>query len=422
MSRRTLLLSLAAVAVCAGVTAGLYAKAASASTPGVIALAGDVRVDEYVVRAPSVVAPTPDYTVGIPTTATASAPKKGAPASAGSSSRLPVVSGFLSDVLVAEGAHVKRGEVIARLDTTMLDLGVAQATTARTRALANVDVIDANLDKLATARAKLLKARASLTKARVQLVKARASLETTIALLKKQRSSLEASITAIQALIGQPGGPPPHIPPYPVLLQGLQQALAGLSKGLAGAQTGLAAMSKGLATMDKGFATMAKGLSQLDSARRQLRDVRALAVINVSAQDIAVRLANDRRAAATITSPVDGVVTFTRTPGTAVMVGAPLVNIRPDGLLRVTTYMTPDQLAQVHIGSRATVGFDSNTGAALTGSLEVIGDHAVVPPTSFPTAIVHMTRAVLVTIVLDEGQYAPPGTPVDVEIAANPGR
>jgi hypothetical protein len=177
------------------------------------------------------------------------------------------------------------------------------------------------------------------------------------------------------------------VPPYPVLLAGMQQGLAGLEQGLAGAKAGLA-------TMNQGLAKLSKGLKQLDGARSQLKDARKLVVIGVAAQDVAVDLAKARRAAATIVSPVDGIVTYTRAAGTAVMVGAPIVRIRPDGPSRIYTYLTTDQLAQVSVGSRASVTFDSNTGGPLAGRLIYLGDGATVPPTNFPTSIVHMTRAV----------------------------
>ena len=75
-----------------------------------------------------------------------------------------------------------------------------------------------------------------------------------------------------------------------------------------------------------------------------------------------------------------------------------------------------EQLAQIDIGSAATVDFDSNQGGPLTGHVTSIGGAAALPPTSFPTTIVHMTRAVRVTIELDSGRSAPQGTPVDIEI------
>jgi len=402
MSRRSLLTTLALVLVAAALGFALYAKTASAGTPGVISVAGDVRVDEDVVRAPSITYPTPDYTVGIPTAGAAASKKRssGAPAAA---SRMPVVSGYLIDVPVALGVHVTKGQVVARLDTAMLDLGVRQAETARTKARTNLDVLDTTIDTLASSRRKLVTARS-------QLATARASLVATIGVLTKTRASLETSIALIQRLIAQvPPAGPPHVPPYPVLLAGMQQGLAGLDQGLTGAKAGLAKMNQGLAKLSK-------GLKQLDSARSQLKDARKLVVIGVAAQNVAVDLAKARRAAATIVSPVDGIVTYARAAGTAVMVGAPIVRIRPDGPSRIYTYLTTDQLAQVSVGSRASVTFDSNTGGPLAGHLIYMGDGATVPPTNFPTSIVHMTRAVRVTIELDGDLTAPPGTPVDVEI------
>jgi multidrug resistance efflux pump len=404
MSRRGALASTAVVLAALAVGFALHAKSASASTPGAIALAGDVRVDENVVRAPSIAYPTPDYTVGIAQPATAAPKKRPSGAPSASSSRRPVVSGFLSEMPVTQGVHVTKGQVVARIDTTMLDLGVRQARTARAKAAATLDVLDNNLDTMASARTTLVTARA-------QLVTARASLVATIGVLTRTRTGLETQIAAIEALISRsPPAGPPHVPPYPVLLAGLRQALSGLKTGLAGAKAGLA-------KMDQGLAKLSKGLAQLDSARAQLTGVRRLAAVNVDAQDVAVALAKARRDAATIVAPVDGLVTYARPAGTAVMVGAPLVRIRPDGPAHVYTYLTSDQLALVTVGSAASVTYDSNPGRDLTGHVSYIGGNAAVPPTSFPTSIVHMTRAVRVTIELDDGEVAPPGTPVDVEIS-----
>ena len=398
MTRRSIVITLIVVALVVATGIGFYVRAASGVTPGVIAVAGDVIADEDVVRAPAVTQPTPDYTVGIVTTATAGAKKRPGGSSAASMSRAPVVAGFLSEVLFTEGAHITTGQTIAQLDTTMLDLGVASAQAAATKARADLQSLDHNISKLEDARVKLVTGRTAL-------IKARASLSATITVLVATRSSVETSIAAIEAIIARNG----PVPPYPAILAGLQTALAKLNAGLAGARTGLAMMNANLVKL-------AKGLRTLDSGLAQMRDARKLVKVNIEAQDVAVDLAKARRASATITSPVSGVVTFARTPGTVVMVGAPIVRVRPDGPTRIATYLTADQLAQAGVGTPVTVDFDSNPGGALTGHIAVIGDAAAVPPTGFPTAIVHMTRAVSVTIELDAGQTAPPGTPVDVEI------
>jgi multidrug resistance efflux pump len=96
------------------------------------------------------------------------------------------------------------------------------------------------------------------------------------------------------------------------------------------------------------------------------------------------------------------------------MVGAPIVRVRPGGHTEIDTYLTAAQLALIRVGSRAEVDFDSNSAGMLQGVVSRIADSAAYPPTSFPTGIVHMTKTVRVTISLDEGDWAPPGTPVDV--------
>lgn len=408
MKRRSLVIGLIAAAVVAVVGIGVYLASASAVGPVVVAVAGSVRAETYVVRAPVITLPSPDYAVGITVAGTPAPKKRPTAAGAPMSSRAPVVSGYLAEVLVAQGSRVTTGQVLARLDTTFLDLGVAAARAAADKARADLEILDHNGVKLSDARAKLVKGRDKLTSVR-------ASLAATITVLVARRASLETSIAAIQALIAQPGGPPPHVPPYPVILAGLQSALTGLNVGLTGAKVGLA-------TIDKSLAKMAKGLRTMDSAMEQILGAHDLLVVNIAAQGVGVRLAEARQAQATITSPVSGVVTFARLAGTTVMVGAPLARVRPDRPILIDTYLTAEQLALVAIGTPVTVDFDSNTRGPLTGHISVIGSTAVVPPTSFPTAIVHMTRAVHVTVELDAGQATPAGTPVDLEIRTGSAR
>lgn len=401
MTRRSVLTIIAIVLAGIAIGIALYVRSASAVTPGVLAVAGDVRVEQYIIKAPVITPPAIDPKVGIRVPPGTPPPKKGggAPPMA---SRVPTVSGFLSDVLVSQGAHVARGQVVAKLDTTMLDLGLKQAKAAAVKAQTDVAVMDSNIDKLDTARSKLVTARA-------KILKARATLVTQYAKLSRARASLEASITALEKVISQPGGPPPHVPPYPVIL-------AGMKAGLAKMDAGLAQMKAGLAKIDSGLAQMRKGLATIDKTRKQLVNARELLVINADAAQVAVDAAEERRASATLTSPVDGTVTFVTPGGTTVMTGAPIVKIDPDGATLVDTYLTADQLVQIRIGTPATVDFDSNPAGAIPGRIAVIDDMAVVPPTSFPTSIVHMTRAVRVTVELSAGATAPAGTPVDIQI------
>jgi multidrug resistance efflux pump len=104
------------------------------------------------------------------------------------------------------------------------------------------------------------------------------------------------------------------------------------------------------------------------------------------------------------------------------MVNAPLVRIRPDNATSIDTYLTGEQLRAVSIGSSATVNYDSNSGGWLPGHVTMFANQALFPPSSFPTNIVHMTQTVLARITLDEGAWAPPGTPVDVRIKTDSAR
>jgi HlyD family secretion protein len=409
MTRRSLIVGLVTLAIL--VVAGYVVWLQSNTKTSDVLVAGDVRVVEQIVTAPAIAQPSPDVAVGISATPTAGAASR-SPGAGGQSmsaaSRTPVVSGFLSEVLVSQGDRVTKGQVVARLDTTMLDLGVAQAAAAARKTRADVAVLDSNLDTLDTACAKLISGRAKLRTAR-------ASLETKLPLLLRQRASLEASITAIERIIAQPGGPPPGNPPLPMILAKMKAGLAGLNKGIAGIKSGLAQMSQALAKMKT-------GLAQIDSARTKLRDLRGVLLAHIETRDAALRAAQTRREQATIVAPVDGLVLFARSPGTVAMVGAPLVRIRPDGPTQVQTYLTGEQLAAVRSGTPVSITYDSATGPALSGVISAIGDESHYPPTSFPTGIVHMTRAVRVTITLDEGKGAPPGTPVDIVVRTGQSR
>jgi multidrug resistance efflux pump len=400
MSRGRTALAVAALVAAVVTGALVWSSTSKADASSDLVLAGDVRAQEWVVRAPRITTPTIDFAVGI---SRSSSPGGRPPASARPlpQSRTPMVSGYLADVRVTEGMRVTRGQVAATLDTTLLDLGVRQAETAKAKAGADLAVLDQNVETLGAARAKLVKARAGL-------VKAKRSLETSLTAFIKVRSNLEASITAIETVLSH-GPPPPSNPPLPVLLASLRNALAGVQKGIAG-------MKAGLAKIDKGLAQMKKALSQLDTARARLHDLREILLVNEQAQDVGVRLAEARRAQAVMTAPCSGIITFARRAGTVAMVGAPIVRIRPDGPTEVFTYVTPDVLSGLSTGASALVDFDSNDGPALPARVSRIDDVAAFPPTSFATGVVHMTRTVRVTLTLDGGATAPPGTPVDVTI------
>ena len=428
--RRGLLLAVAAVIV---VLAGAYAWwSSSAESSDTIAVAGDVRAELRTIAAPAIVTPTTDYAIGIPV-ASGAGPTAGAkkPAAGSPSGRAPRVAGMLATVTVVVGDHVDAGQVIAKLDTTMLDMGVEQARLAAVRARAEVGVLDSGLtkvadnrSKLATAKGKLATAKSQLRTARTQLTTTRATLVATRAKALAGRVRLLAQIAQLERLIGS--GNATSTPPAPSpqqILAGMKAKLAQLDAGVAKLNAGIKQVDAGLAKVAQGFTKLssasvqiATGQSALNTAVRQLGNAKDVLGILADGRLLALQMARAARDSATVTSPVAGTVAFARTAGTVAMVGAPLVKIRPDGAPRVDTYLTAEQLTRVALGDFVELTLDSAPGRIYRGKVTQVGTAYQYPPNTFPTPLTHMTRAVKVTITLDTDTVLPAGTPVDLII------
>jgi multidrug resistance efflux pump len=436
VSRRNLILAVAGLLGVALIVA-LIVRAASAPAADRVIVAGDVRVTSRSVVAPALATPTPDFTVGIPTKTTGSAAGGSAKGRAAQPTRSnqPVVSGKLTSVSVRVGDTVTAGQVVAQLETKILDLGVKQAKADAARARTRVrvirntlDTVLDNIDKIATGRDKLSTARGLLTTGKAALATAKAQLlaaQDKLLEARRNRPQLRAKLAALEQKAATfPAG---HVPPP--ILQGIAQLkgiLAAINPGLAQIATGLQKVAVGEAQLAAGAAKLSAATSQLNTAadalataKKQVINARDTLSIVADSQQIAIDLAGFKRDQATIVSPVAGVVTYAVPSGTVAMVGSPIIRIQPDEATLIDTYLTPEQLQRVHVGSSADVTYDSAPGKVLHGAVAIVANAALYPPTSFPTDIVHMTRTVKVTIRLDAGDAPPQGTPVDISIHTN---
>jgi multidrug resistance efflux pump len=416
----------------------LVMRALSAPPANRLLVAGDVRAVTRTVSAPAIAYPNADYSVSVPSNAGAGTkvakiervtPRAtGAPISAGQ----PVVSGKLTRVYVRVGDQVSAGQVIAQLDTTLLDLGVRQARVNATKARVGVRVLKNNLntiadnrdkieegrDQLATGRSQLASGKSALRKARSQLQAAKEQLLEA----RRHRSQFKAQLAALKQQAAK--FPPGHVPAK------ITSGIAQLTKLLASITPGLAKVNAGLAKVEAGFdklaaaeAKLASAASKLNTAEDALKDARkqvvkardSLSIIS-DAQDLLIALAEVKRDQATITAPVAGVVTQAAPQGTVVMVGTPIVRIRPAEDALIDTYLTGAQLNSLSPGAIADIRYDSAPGRSVTATMSAVGDRALFPPTSFPTDIVHMTQTVKVTFRLPAEDSPPPGTPVDIAI------
>lgn len=458
MNRRNLILGVGALVIVA-LAVGLVVRIFSGPPANRVLVAGDVRSVVRTVSAPSISYPTVTYSVQVLSNAGAgkttqtltgkvvAGPQASTTASATTGG--PVVSGKLNAVNVQVGDHVTTGTVLAQLDTATLDLGVAWAklTAVKTKNSVkvlnnNIDTIISNQDKistgwsqLATGKAKLATGAKQLATAKATLLKAKAGLlaaQKQLLTAKKNRPELEATLAALkqQAATFPPGNVPPALTAQIAKLEqllgsidpGLAKVNAGLKQidaGLAKVATGEAALQTGAAALSTAAGKLATASDALATAKKQVVNARNVTRIIADSADIPVVLAEAKRDKATIISPVSGVVTQAATPGQVLIVGAPVARIQPDEPALVDTYLTGEQLTSVRLGSSADISYDSGGGKILPATVTIIGSKAEYPPTSFPTDVVHMTRAVKVTLQLDSGAHPPAGTPVDIAIHTN---
>lgn len=395
--------------VAAIVTAGLLVWSGAPADDGAIRVAGSVRSEIRVVTAPA--------------------------RSGGAT--MPAVAGLLATVDVAVGDRVDSGQVIATLDTALLDLGVDKARAAEAEARAKVGVLDAGLDdiedrraELADAKGDVADARAKLTKAHSELKATRAKLVASKAAALEGRADLQARIATLERLIGS--GNATSTPPAPTP----QQTLAALRAKLVEVEKGIVKLDAGIAKVDSGLAEVAKGSRKLSSAagqvatgesalkdaRAQLTTAREVTAIVAQGRSLGIRAAEIARDASVITAPVTGTVTFARTAGTVAMVGAPIVRIRPDDLPAVDTYLTAEQVREVSSGDPVELTLDSFPERIVRGNVSALGTRYRYPPNTFPTELTHMTLVVPVTVTFPPDSALPPGTPVDLVIRTTPAK
>jgi len=427
-----------------------------------LVLAGKVRAEQVLLGAPAL----------------SSSGPAGGSASGGSSattaSASPRLSGRVATVRTAQGDRVRKGQLLVTMDRRLLDVQVQTAEVGVRLAQAQVGKLrDTDRDlrdkesqlrdkrktvedaraKLADTRATLVAQQAKLTATRRQLASKRRQLLGKQRGLAAQESQLLATEAQLQATIAQlekaVASIPPTAPPVPddprVALEharaGLAQVQAGLAKlraGQAQLGAGLAKLNAGVARLDAGAAKLAAGLAKLDAgeakareglakideglskladARRKVQRGIRTASAFIPVRERAVGVAKAMRAQARVFAPFDATVLDVAHPGDTLLVGAPLVTLRPMRL-RVDTYVTAAQLRRVPVGTSARVSGDWSR-TSLAARVVAVDDEYTFPPTTFPTSETHMTRAFHVTLELDDANaQLPAGVPVDVQFGA----
>lgn len=319
----------------------------------------------------------------------------------------------LAELKVAVGDTVRVGQQLVTVDTSTHEAQLAAAKADAAVATAQVgllaDAIDTTYDKQADvedAKAEVSEAIDKLRDGRAKLRKAKATIKKNLPLARKGLAQVEAAIAGL----------PPGVPVPAELLakqRELTAAIKGMEAGLKKINANLPKLAKGLNKAKAGLRKLNDALADLADARGSLRDLKELAALQAEAMKVPIDVVRAQLALAELSSPADGVVVSTVSPGASLAPGATAVSIRESGASRVTAWLAPSQLAKVCQGDPATLTGDwMPAGAGLEARLTRIGTRADYPPTSVATEEIHLTRAVEVEFTATE--QLPAGMPVEL--------
>jgi len=273
-------------------------------------------------------------------------------------------TGTIVELAAEEGAPVRAGDVLARLDTTAMELEIAQAEH-------NVAVLQAQLALLlAGAREEdLRQARATVDQAQESLDLARRSLERTEQ-LHAGGSATSSELDRVRT-------------EYEVARSRLAAAQAALDRLVAYVRP-----------------------EELRVAEAQLAGARS-----------AVDRIQNRIADATLRSPIDGtVLTRVREPGEFVAPGSPLYTVADLSTVTLTVYIPETALPAVRLNQRARVTVDGVPDRTFSGRVSRIADEAEFTPKNVQTAEARSRLVYAVEIALEnpEGLFKI-GMPADAE-------
>ncbi|MBP8002773.1 MAG: efflux RND transporter periplasmic adaptor subunit [Chloroflexi bacterium] len=312
----------------------------------------------------------------------------------------PELGGRVAEVLVAEGEVVEVGQVVVRLDTTLLEGQLAQAQAGLAAANAQLALLQNS-----PTEAELSAVTAQVNRAQTALDTLNEQLDTA----ETQADDVAEQITELQNQI------------ITVQTAGLVEQLAGLNAQLALAQQLQVTTQTQVKLLEGQVATAEAGLdaaqAQLDLAEAGPKPQQIEAVeAQVAAAQATVALLSTQIRRQTLTAPVGGVILARAIePGEVASPGATLLLIGQLDDLTLTVYVPEDQYGQIELGQTATLTADSFPGETFTGTVRRIADQAEFTPRNVQTAEGRASTVYAIELtVTDESGQLKPGMPVDV--------
>ncbi len=382
----------------------------------------------------------------------------------------PELGGRVVELLVEEGDEVEAGQVLVRLDGTLLEaqiaaaqaaLDVAQAQLAQAKAGARLEQIrkaEAQLAQAEAARDGAYQAwqdaiairdnpqelDAQIAQARAQVAAAEAALAQAVALEDAAEIAQDAFFDAQEALdearrqIEQI--PEPLRPPLPWLPLEAHLTPNAYWKAWVGVNTAQAALDGARAALADLYALRNDPQqinAQVNTARAQYEAAEAAVQMaqaqldalraGATAEEIAVAEAQVQQAQAaldallvlrdklTLVAPVGGLVLGTSIHrGELAAPGATLLTLGDLDEVTLTVYVPENRLGQVTIGQRVQVQVDSFPGRVFTGTVVAIASKAEFTPRNVQTQEERVNMVFAVDVQIPNPDHAlKPGLPAD---------
>jgi HlyD family secretion protein len=361
--------------------------------------------------------------------------------------------GQIVDIYAGEGDEVEAGQVLVRLDDSLLEAQMAKAKAA-------VQVAEADLASVraGTHPAEILAAQAALHQAiagrnasrtgwqslqlvldspqeiEAQLVEARTAVELAALRVEQAEAELESAIVQRDHYRAQGTLEEKKLyAAYDYRVQAAQAALDAAKADRAGARQRAATLA---ALRDNPLSLV----SQVHSAEAQFKVAAAgvgvaaakLDELKASArqEEVAVAEAQVSRAQAAaaalqvqiekmaLISPVDGVVTSrSAQPGEAALAGVILLTVANLEEVTLTIYVPEDQLNRVYLGQEVEVRVDSFPQRVFTGTVSYISQQAEFTPKNVQTQEDRVNMVFAVKVRLPNLDHLlKPGMPADATI------
>jgi HlyD family secretion protein len=342
------------------------------------------------------------------------------------------VGGRVQEVTVREGASVKRGEVLARLDDDELQaqlkgaqaqIKAAQQQEENARLQINVlqsQIAEARLRlqqsqgqtqgqvfqseaQLAAAQAQLNQAQAGVVQAQANLAQARVDRDRFVSLAREgvvAQQRADQAETAFRTAAAT--------------LRSQQAAAVAAQRQVNAAQGALTQSRTTGLNPEINTAQIARLNTQLQQAQASLQAAQAdVNRTRASVQQIQASLGN-----LTVVSPTNGVVTTRNVePGVVVAPGRTLLSVLDQDTVYMRGFIPAGDIGRVRVGQPAQVFLDSAPDRPLSAKVASIDAQASFTPENIYFREDRVQQVFGVRLTIDHpGGYAKPGMPVDGEI------